>query len=221
VFEPETHWRIIYDLGYSMSSAQKTAPSLDIFALDPVKLTKSAISGLRLAFGISGAVALILGIVLLVWPNKTLAVVAVFLGINFLITGAVKLALGIFSQGLSAGLRVLDILFGVFLAIAGIVAIKNSAATGEALLIFTVIIIGIGWIIEGILAMVESGKGPTRTWAILFGAISVVAGVVVLAVPVWSALWLLTITAISLIILGVLGIARAFTFGREALAKLG
>jgi uncharacterized membrane protein HdeD (DUF308 family) len=204
-----------------MSSTQPAGPTLDVFALDPVKLTKSAISWLRIAFAASGAVALILGVVLLLWPSKTLAVVAVFLGLNFLITGAVKLALGIFSSGLSAGLRILDILFGVFLMIAGIVAIKNSAATGEALLIFTVIIIGIGWIIEGILAMVEAGKGPTRTWAILFGAISVVAGIVILAVPAWSALWLLTMTAILLIVLGVLGLVRAFTFGRGVLSQLG
>lgn len=197
-----------------MSSPQQFSPTMDIFALDPAKLAASAVRGLRLAFGISGAVALVLGIVLLFWPTKTLAVVAVFLGINFVITGAVKAAVGIFSHGLSAGLRTLDILLGIFLVTAGIVAIKNSAATGEALLIFTVIIIGVGWIIEGILAMVESGKGSSRIWAIVFGGISVVAGIMVLAVPVWSALWLLTITAIILIILGIAGIVRAFTFGR-------
>lgn len=197
-----------------MSSQQHTGPAIDIFALDPAKLAASAVRSLRLAMGISGAVALILGIVLLLWPTKTLAVVAVFLGLNFLITGAVKAAVGIFSYGLSAGLRTLDILLGLFLVIAGIVAIKNSAATGEALLIFTVIIIGVGWIIEGILAMVEGGKGPSRTWAVLFGGLSVVAGIVVLAVPVWSAVWLLLITAIALIVLGAVGIARAFTFGR-------
>lgn len=203
-----------------MSSPQSTVPTIDVFALDPTKLTQAAVKGLRLAFGISGAVALILGIILLAWPSKTLAVVAIFLGINFLVTGAVKLAIGIFSHGLSAGLRTLDILFGLFLLAAGIIAIKNSAATGEALLIFTVIIIGIGWIIEGILAMVEAGKGPSRIWALVFGAISVVAGIMVLSVPVWSALWLLSITAIVLIILGIAGIVRAFTFGRGVLSAL-
>lgn len=197
-----------------MSSPQQTGPISDIFALDPANLASSSVRGLRMAFGISGTVALILGIVLLLWPARTLAVVAIFLGINFVITGAVKAAVGIFSRGLSAGLRTLNMLFGIFLVIAGIVAVKNSAATGEALLIFTVIIIGVGWIIEGILAMVEAGKASSRTWAIVFGGISVVAGIIVLAVPAWSALWLLTVTAIVLIILGVTGIVRAFTFGR-------
>ncbi|WP_104086213.1 HdeD family acid-resistance protein [Arthrobacter sp. GMC3] len=203
-----------------MSSPQSPTFTLDEFALDPAKLAKSAIKGIRLAFGISGAVALILGVVLLFWPTKTLAVVAIFLGINFLITGAIKVALGIFTYGLSAGMRILDILFGLILLVAGIVAIKNSAATGEVLLIFTVIIIGIGWIIEGILAIVESGKTASRTWAVVFGGLSIVAGIVVLVVPTWSALWLLLITGISLVILGVLGIVRAITFGRGVLSNL-
>lgn len=203
-----------------MTSPTQPEVVVDVFSLDPKKLTKKAINGLRGAFAVSGVVALLLGIVLLIWPDKTLAVVAVFLGINFLITGAVKLGIGIFSSGLSAGLRVLDILLGLFLMVAGIVAIKNSAATGEALLIFTVIIIGIGWIIEGILAMVEAGKGENRLWAIIFGVISVIAGIVVLAVPGWTAVWLMLMTAIMLIILGIVGIVRAFTFGKSVLAQL-
>lgn len=192
--------------------------TIDSFALDPHKLTQQAVKGLRLAFAVSGIAALGLGVVLLLWPTKTLAVVAVFLGINFLITGAVKVAVGIFSHSLSTGMRILDVLLGLFILVAGIIALRNSAATGEALLIFTVIMIGIGWIIEGIVAMAEAGKGSTRLWAIVFGALSVVAGIVVLAVPGWTAAWLLLMTAIMLIVLGIVGLVRAFTFGKQLLA---
>ncbi|MFB9165348.1 HdeD family acid-resistance protein [Arthrobacter psychrochitiniphilus] len=198
-----------------MSSSNNPTVSIDVFALDPQKITEKAVKGLRLAFAISGVAALVLGIILLLWPTKTLAVVAVILGINFLITGGIKVAVGIFSHSLSAGMRILDVLLGLFVMVAGIIALRNSAATGELLLVFTVIMIGIGWIIEGIIAMAEAGKGPTRTWAIVFGAISVVAGITVLAVPVWTAQWLLLITAIMLIILGVVGLVRAFTFGKS------
>lgn len=201
-----------------MSIPTSPQANSDIFALDPRSLTEKAVNGLRIAFGVSGAVALALGVVLLLWPTKTLAVVAVFLGINFLITGAVKVAVGIFSHSLSGGLRILDILLGLLIMVAGIIALRNSAATGEALLIFTVIMIGIGWIIEGIIAMVEAGKSPSRLWATVFGVISVIAGFMVLAIPGWTAAWLLLITAIMLIILGVVGLVRAFTFGKALLA---
>lgn len=200
-----------------MSSPARPQTTTDFFALDPHTITEKAVKGLRIAFGVSGAAALILGVVLLLWPTKTLAVVAVFLGINFLVTGGIKVAIGIFSHSISAGMRILDVLLGLFIMVAGIIALKNSVATGEALLIFTVIMIGIGWIIEGIIAMVEAGKGSTRLWAIVFGALSVLAGVIVLAVPGWTAAWLLLMTAIMLIILGVLGLIRAFTFGKQML----
>ena len=203
-----------------MSIPSSPQVTFDSFALDPHKLTEKAIKGLRIAFGVSGAAALILGVILLLWPTKTLAVVAVFLGINFVLTGAIKIAIGIFSHSLSAGTRILDVLLGLFILVAGIIALRNSAATGEALMIFTVIMIGIGWIIEGIIAMAEAGKSSSRLWAIIFGAISVSAGVVVLAIPTWTAAWLLLITAIMLIVLGVVGLIRAFTFGKSVLAQL-
>ncbi len=195
---------------------------VDTFALDPAVLTKKAVSGLRIAFGVSGILAVILGIVLLVWPVKTIAIVAVFLGIYFLVAGAIKVGVGIFSHSISGGMRALDIILGLFVMVAGIIALRNSAATGEALLIFTVIMIGIGWIIEGIIALIESGKAESRGWAITFGIISVIAGIAVLAIPGWTAFWLVMMTAIMLIVLGVVGVIRAFTFGKDLLnaAKL-
>lgn len=200
-----------------MSSPESPEITVDIFALDPQKLASKAIKGLRVAFAISGAAALILGIILLVWPTKTLAVVAIFLGINFLIAGAVKVGLGIFSHSLSAGLRILDVFLGLLILVAGVITLRNAAATGEALLIFTVIFIGVGWIIEGIIAIAEAGKASTRTWAIVFGLLSIIAGIIVLVVPVWTAQWLLLVTALTLIVLGAVGLIRAFTFGKGVL----
>ncbi|HEY5224008.1 MAG TPA: DUF308 domain-containing protein [Microbacteriaceae bacterium] len=187
------------------------------FAIDATKLAKSAINGIRVAFGIGGVVALILGVVLLVWPDKSLGAVAIILGIYFLISGVVRLALGIFSKGISGGMRTLDILLGVLLIIAGIIVLKNVAASAAALLILVVAVIGVGWIIEGVLSIVESRGAPSAGWAITSGIISILAGILVLAIPGWSALWLIIVAGIVLIVLGIIGIVRAFTFGREVL----
>ncbi|MEO9096029.1 MAG: DUF308 domain-containing protein [Microbacteriaceae bacterium] len=198
-----------------MSTAEQREVFRHDFALDASTLARSAINGIRTAFGIGGAIALILGIVLLVWPEKTLGVVAIFLGIYFLASGVIRLALGIFSRAISGGMRTLDILLGVLLIVAGIIALKNVAATTAALLILMVAVIGVGWIIEGVLSIVESRGAPSAGWAITAGVISILAGIVVLAIPAWSALWLITVTGIVLIVLGIVGIVRAFTFGRE------
>jgi uncharacterized membrane protein HdeD (DUF308 family) len=187
------------------------------FALNAKNLSKSAINGIRLAFGVGGVVALILGVMLLVWPAKTLGVVAIFLGIYFLVAGVIRLAMGIFSKGISGGMRTLNILLGVLLIVAGIIALKNVAATTAALLILVVAVIGVGWIIEGVLAIVESRGAPSSGWAITSGIISIIAGIVVLIIPGWSAVWLILMAGIVLIIVGILGNVRAFTFGRDAL----
>ena len=203
-----------------MTSVDPLDAEPSYFDLDARDLTKSAINGIRAAFAVSGIIALVFGIVLLFWPDRTLSVLAIFLGIYFLIAGVVRLALGIFSRGISGGHRTLDILFGLLLVIAGIVAIKNSQTAAATLLILIVAIIGIGWIIEGVMALAESGRAASRGWAITFGIVSVVAGIVVLIIPGWSAFWLVLITAIILIVLGIIGIVRAFTFGRQALRDL-
>jgi uncharacterized membrane protein HdeD (DUF308 family) len=114
-------------------------------------------------------------------------------------------------------MRTLNILLGVLLIVAGIIALKNVAATTAALLILVVAVIGVGWIIEGVLAIVESRGAPSSGWAITSGIISIIAGIVVLIIPGWSAVWLILMAGIVLIIVGILGIVRAFTFGRDAL----
>ena len=200
-----------------MSTPDSNNVTTDHFAIDAKKLTASAINGIRVAFGVGGVVALVLGILLLVWPAKTFTAVAILLGIYFLIAGIVRLALGIFSRGISGGMRTLDILLGLLLIIAGIIALRNSASTAAALLILIVAVIGVGWIIEGVLAIVESRGAASQGWAITLGVLSIIAGIIVLVIPGWSAVWLLLFTGITLVVLGIIGLVRAFTFGREVL----
>ncbi|MFP3381537.1 DUF308 domain-containing protein, partial [Bacillus sp. SIMBA_069] len=68
-----------------MSVNDPTDPMLHEFSLDARGMTRSAIAAIRTVLGISGGVSLILGIVLLFWPEKTISVLAVFLGIYFLV----------------------------------------------------------------------------------------------------------------------------------------
>lgn len=203
-----------------MSLPNQLDPTADDLGIDARTLTRSAINGIRSAFGIGGIVAVILGILLLVWPAKTLGVVAIFFGIYFLVSGLVRIGVGIFSKGISGGMRTLDILLGVLLVIAGVIALKNVAATTAALLILVVAIVGIGWIIEGVLALVESRNAVSRGWAITLGILSIIAGIVVLVVPLWTAFWFIMVAGVMLIVLGIIAIVRAFTFGREALKEL-
>jgi uncharacterized membrane protein HdeD (DUF308 family) len=200
-----------------MSLNDPTDPLLHEFSLDAANMTRSAINAIRTALGVAGAVSLILGIVLLFWPDKTLSVLAVFLGIYFLIVGVLRLGVGIFSRGMRGGSRALNIILGVLLIFVGIVALKNVSAAAVTLVIFAVAFIGVGWIIEGVIALAEAGRTGSSGWAIAFGILSIIAGIVVLLVPTGSAVVLILFASIALIVLGIMGIVRAFTFGREVL----
>ncbi|KQX06993.1 MULTISPECIES: HdeD family acid-resistance protein [unclassified Leifsonia] len=182
------------------------------FQIDPNRLSKSEVNGIRVALGVSAVVALVLGIVVLVWPDKTAGLLAVLFGLYFLIIGIVRLAKGIFSKGISGGSRVLSILLGLLLVIAGIFALRNLESTVALL----GIIIGIAWIIEGVAALVESASDGSRWPGIVFGVISIIAGIVVLFLPAASVAVLLVIGGIFLVIAGLVQLVQAFTFGRNA-----
>lgn len=184
------------------------------FQIDPNRLSKSEVNGIRVALGVSAVVALVLGIIVLVWPDKTAGLLAVLFGLYFLIVGVVRLAKGIFSKGISGGSRVLSILLGLLLVVAGIFALRNIESTVALL----GIIIGIAWIIEGVAALVESSSDGSRWPGIVFGVISIIAGVVVLFLPAASVAVLLVIGGIFLVIAGLVQLVQAFTFGRNATA---
>lgn len=199
-----------------MSSNSDSGVTVDVFELDPSALGKNGINAVRAGFGLVGILAVALGVALLVWPARTVTVAAALVGIYLLVAGIVRLALGIFSSGLSGGHRVLDLLFGLLLLIAGVVILRNLTAGAATLLLLAVLFIGFGWIIEGVMAIVESGKTSSRGAAIAFGIISIVAGAVVLIWPTITALAFAVLVGVMLIVLGLVGVVRAFTFGKNA-----
>jgi uncharacterized membrane protein HdeD (DUF308 family) len=188
------------------------------FSLDASELSKSSINTIRATLGISGVIALIIGLLIVFAPEKTAQVLVVFLAIYFVIAGIAYLGLGIFSKGISGGARALDIILGLLFLVGGIFAFANLQATTEFLAVFLGVLIGILWIIEGIVALAQLGDAPSRGWAIFFGLLGIIAGIIVLFSPLWGAAVLFIIAGISLIVLGIVQIVRAFTFGRGVTA---
>lgn len=195
-----------------MSSTQPSG-FFATFSLDAADLSKSAVNTVRTALGISGAVALIVGLMITFWPKNSAVVLTIILGIYLLIAGIAYLGLGIFSKGISGGARALDIILGILFVIGGIFAVANPTESAVVLGIFLGILIGVLWIVEGIVALAQLGDAPSKGWAVFFGILSIVAGIVLLFSPLYVVvLW--WIIGISLIVLGIIQIVRAFTFGK-------
>ncbi len=176
---------------------------------------KSAVNGVRIAFGIGGAVSLIVGILILVWPGRTAAVVAGIIAVYAIVGGLAYAGLGVFSAAMRGWSRVGHIILGLLFIVAGILAFANLTATTVWLAVFLGVLVGIMWIVEGVVALTVSSAGPSRGWSIFYAIVSVIAGIVLLLSPLWGALVLWWLLGISLVVLGAVQIARAFTFGRR------
>jgi len=183
-------------------------------AVDPRQLSAREISGIRVAFALSGVVAIAIGTVLLVWTQATVTIIAVLFGLYFVISGVVRIVRGIAGAGSATGGRVLNIVLGTLVLILGILALRNP----EGSLAVLGLIVGIVWIVEGVAALVEFTTDSSRWPGIVLGVVGIVAGVIVLFAPVATIGVLVTIGGIMLIISGLIQLVRAFTFGRGATA---
>jgi uncharacterized membrane protein HdeD (DUF308 family) len=157
-----------------------------------------------------GVLAVILGVVMLMWPGPSIVVAAVLFGVYLVVSG-IALVILAFSLPASGVSRFLNFISGVASVILGILAFRHFGQ-GYAVLLLA-IWIGIGFIFRGVAAVgsaVSEPKLPGRGWAIFFGLISIIAGVVVLAYPFDSIVTLALVVGIWLIILGVMEVISGF-----------
>ena len=161
--------------------------------------------------GIAGIVA---GLALLFWPIKTLSVLAVVLSVYFIVSAVVRMAAAIATPFMPAGWRALNVLASLLLLFCGIIMLRNQTASAFALATIATIAIGFGWIVEGVMTLIETGSMRNRGLAIFSGILSIVAGIIVLLFPLESVDMLILFAGIALAVLGVTLIARAFSFGK-------
>ncbi|MCR2762082.1 DUF308 domain-containing protein [Microbacterium sp. zg.B48] len=176
---------------------------------------RSLVNGIRTALGISGVLSLIVGILILAWPDKTAMVVTAIIAIYAIAAGLVYAGLGIFSKTRGGWSRVGHIALGVLFVIAGIVAFLNLGGATAWLALFLGFLVGIMWIVEGIVALSTLDMAASKGWTVFFAIISIIAGIVLFFSPIWGALVLWWLLGISLIVLGVIQIIRAFTFASK------
>lgn len=170
---------------------------------------------------VSGLLAVILGVLMLAWPGKTLVVASVLFGVYLLLSGIAQVVFA-FSLHVSAGGRILLFISGAASLVLAVLAFRHFGE-GYAVLLLA-IWIAVGFIFRGVAHTVSAISDPTlpgRGWEIFFGLVSLIAGVVVLAWPGLSLLTLLTLAGIWLIILGVFEIVSAIAIRRDAKALTG
>lgn len=171
--------------------------------------------GLVLTFGIlMGG----LGVAVMAWPDKTIVVLAVLLGISLLVSGVFSLVAGFTQPDQQTSTRVLSVISGALSILLGFLAFQSiTQAT-----VILALIVGIGWLMRGIFDLVAgiSAKGiPGRGLAITSGVLGLLAGMAVLLWPGITLTALAWIGGLWLLVMGIVQIVAAFSL-RSAAKKL-
>lgn len=165
---------------------------------------------------LSGALTALLGVLLLVWPGKSLIVASALFGAYLLVSGIVQVLMA-FALHTSAGARFLLFITGAISIALAVLAFRHFGE-GYALLLLA-IWVGIGFIFRGTAttAMAVSDRGhPGRGWAILSGIVTILAGIVTLAYPFDSVAVLTLVVGVWLVVIGLFEIGAAFAVRKDA-----
>ncbi|WP_067856539.1 HdeD family acid-resistance protein [Nocardia shimofusensis] len=163
---------------------------------------------------VTGVISVLVGIVVLVWPGKTLLVAGILFGIYLVVSGALQLV-SAFGATKTAGMRVLYFLSGALSIVVGVFCFRDELTS----ILLLGLWIGIGWLFRGVALMVAVVSEPTlpgRGWQGLFGVLTIIAGVILVIWPVSSIATLTLVAGIWLIVLGVTEIVTAIGVRRDA-----
>ena len=154
-----------------------------------------------------GVLTVILGLIVSFHPSGSLNVLAVLVGILIILSGIFSLV-RVFDPEESH--RVWLGIAGLLFIALGVVLIRHLHLT----IAIIGLIIGIAWIIQGLVALIGGISGGVREgrgWWIAFGVISLIAGIVVAASPVTSVNVLAVLLGIWFIVMGIFEIIAGFT----------
>ncbi|WP_081239034.1 HdeD family acid-resistance protein [Streptomyces viridosporus] len=157
------------------------------------------------------------GVIVLVWPEATLHVLAVLIGLYLLVTGAFRFV-GAFGRE-DQGERLPGLLLAVLYVLAGVLCLRNPLQTVTALSL----IVGVVWLVSGMLTLFTAlaARDLPHRGAVLGAAVlAVVAGIVVLALPAESARALTRLLGLWLVLLGLMEAAVALAW-RASLRRAG
>jgi uncharacterized membrane protein HdeD (DUF308 family) len=153
-----------------------------------------------------GAATLILGIIVSFHPTGSLNVLAVLLGILMIFSGIFHL-IRVFDP--AEPHRIWLGIAGLLFIVIGVVLIRHLHLTRSLI----GLIIGITWIVQGLAALIggiSGGAREGRAWWIIFGVVSLIAGIVVASAPVSSLTALAVLLGIWFIIMGIFEIIGGF-----------
>lgn len=155
---------------------------------------------------VMGLITLALGVVVISWPQETLKVISVLVGLQILVYGIYGLVSAFARDAISPGWTGFVGILGIII---GIVVVRNPFETVAVL----AALLGVVWIIGGIIEVIGSiadGGAEHRLLGVLGGFLSIVAGIVVVSWPAPTVTVVAWISGLYLIVFGLFLCVSAF-----------
>jgi uncharacterized membrane protein HdeD (DUF308 family) len=156
--------------------------------VNEVEAEKTAMAEIGRHWGVllfMGIASIVLGIVIMVWPGKSVVVVAVLLAIYLVVMGIFEIIRG-FGHGLSGGNRALLFIGGALSLILGLFAFRGFRLEDSPLnaVWLLAVFIAISFIFRGIAQLMMAGESKDgRGWNIFGGIVSLLLGIIILVTP--------------------------------------
>lgn len=164
-----------------------------------------------------GALAIILSILILVFPGTAIVSIIWIIGILLLIVGIESVISGLFIKSRS---RMASIGLGILVIILALIVIAFPVGTT----VFLIILMGVALLIDGISRLVhgfgdKESRGWSRGFRIGVGALEVIFGILVMVSPAVGVAFVAFIIAIALLIVGIQMIAGGVSGRRTSMLK--
>ena len=155
----------------------------------------------------TGIASLVLGVLVLVWPDVSLLAAGVLFGLYLLISGVFQLVAA-FGTHKTTSLRVLAFISGALSILLGLFCFRGPMQS----ILLLALWIGIGWLIRGItqtLAAASDSRMPARGWQVFLGIVTFIAGIVLIDSPFESVAVLTLVGGCWLVVVGIVEIVTA------------
>ncbi|HEX6681590.1 MAG TPA: DUF308 domain-containing protein [Candidatus Limnocylindrales bacterium] len=148
----------------------------------------------RLTSLAGGALSIITGLVVLLWPRKTLLLVAALLGVWLVLVGILRIVQAFTGKGHSRNSRILTGVSGLLYTVVGAVCLRDLFTTVNLL----AVIVGLVWMVGGVAEIAWR-----KRHSVILGVFGIAAGVVVLVWPEISLTIMAIVAGAWLVVLGV------------------
>ena len=164
-----------------------------------------------------GALAIILSILVLVYPGITIVSIIVIVGTILLIVGIERIIVGIFVKSRA---RWSSIGLGILVIILSLIVIAFPIGTT----IFLIILMGVALFIDGIARLVhgfgnKQEKGWSRGFAIGVGALEIILGIMIFVSPAVGVTFVAFLIAIGLLVAGIQMMVAGFSGRRMTMLR--